>query len=197
MDRLSIGCVLGIASVAAGMGIARLERESDTSILVETAPVVVAEDEAAIDALLTDLYACISGPKGQERDWETFDRVFLEDARMAAYFGTPDGNNGSMILTPAEYKQRVGPRLVETGFAERETHRVLEVYGHIAHAFSTYQGAYDGGIMETSVEGINSIQLVKTGEGWKVRSLIWQQASDELPVPERYLPEDDGPGDED
>lgn len=186
-NRLTAGMLLGMASVLTGMGIAKLERATRS----DSTTVVAAEDEAAIDAVLADLYACISGPAGEERNWETFDRVFAADARMTAFFGTPDGNTSSMSLTPGEYREQIGPRLVEMGFEERETHRVLEVYGRIAHAFSTYQGTYNGGIMETSVEGINSIQFIKTDDGWKVHSLIWQQASPDLPVPKTYNPGSD------
>ncbi|MEO0632338.1 MAG: hypothetical protein AAFY46_16665 [Planctomycetota bacterium] len=186
-NRLTAGMLLGIASVFTGMGIAKLER----AMRPDSVPASASIDEAEIDALLTDLYACISGPAGKERDWATFERVFAADARMTAFFGTPDGNNSSMSLTPGEYREQIGPRLVEMGFEERETHRVLEVYGHIAHAFSTYQGTYNGGIMKTSVEGINSIQLIKTDSGWKVHSLVWQQANTDLPVPKAYRPDGD------
>ncbi len=190
MDRLSIGCVLGIASVVTGMGLARLER----AVTGEPGPAVVSAalsaDEAAIDAVLTDLYACISGPVGEERDWATFDRVFAEDARMAAWFEQLDGSVAQMKMTPAEYKERSGPILVASGFSESELQRALDIYGSIAHAFSTYRGVYTDAQGEAQiVEGINSIQLVKTNEGWKVHSLVWQQASEGLPIPARYLPE--------
>lgn len=187
-NRLTAGMLLGMASVFTGMGIARLERSIRSDAAVAVAPAAASE----IDALLTDLYACISGPKGQERDWETFDRIFTDDARMGAWFTRPDGSVGEMKMTPAEYKERSGPLLVQGGFTESELQRELDVYGSIAHAFSTYRGAYtDAQGEQQTVEGINSIQMVRTAEGWKVHSLIWQQASEDTPIPAEYLPADE------
>lgn len=184
--RMTGGMLLGMACVFVGMGIARLER----AITSERAAIVASSDEAEIDALLTDLYACISGPVGEERDWATFDRVFAEDARMAAWLEQLDGSVAQMKMTPAEYKERSGPALVASGFSESELQRTLDIYGSIAHAFSTYRGAYtDAQGEEQILEGINSIQLVKTNGGWKVHSLVWQQAIEGLPIPARYLPE--------
>lgn len=188
MDRLSIGCVLGVTSVALGLGVAKLERIASPAP-VASAAAPLSSDEAAIDQLLTDLYACISGPAGQERDWETFDRVFTPDARMAAYFQRPDGSVGDVKMTPEQYKERSGPMLTQSGFSESEVHRELEIYGSIAHAFSTYEGSFSRPNGEQSgVAGINSIQLVRTAEGWKVFSIIWQQADPNTPVPAKYLP---------
>lgn len=186
MDRLTAGCVLGIVSVAAGIGIAKAER-AVTSI---AAPAVSA-DEAAIAGVLTDLYACISGPVGQERDWETFDRVFVEGARLSAYLPRLDGAVSAMTMTPAEYKERSGPILVNAGFTEQEVHRKVEIFGSIAHAFSTYTATYtnrDGEAAELA--GINSIQLVKTSAGWQVHSILWQQADEANPIPSKYMPAD-------
>ncbi|MEO0632008.1 MAG: hypothetical protein AAFY46_14985, partial [Planctomycetota bacterium] len=179
-SRLTAGMLLGMASVLTGVGIAKLER----STRMDSVIVDASADETEIDALLSDLYACISGAVGQERDWETFDRVFAEDARMAAWFRQLDGTVAEMKMTPAEYKQRSGPMLVASGFSEREVNRELDIYGSIAHAFSTYRGDYtDAQGDAQAVEGINSIQLIKTADGWKVHSLIWQQANPDLPVP--------------
>ncbi|MEO1583021.1 MAG: nuclear transport factor 2 family protein [Planctomycetota bacterium] len=145
-------------------------------------------DEAAIDRIIADLYASISGPVAQERNWDAFDSVFTQDARLAAWFPQLDGSVAEMKMTPSEYKERSGPMLVASGFSETEVNRELDVYGSIAHAFSTYRGEYTDARGEPrAIAGINSIQLVKTNDGWRVHSLIWQQAGDALPIPERYL----------
>jgi len=36
------------------------------------------------------------------------------------------------------------------------------------------------------MRGINSIQLVKTRDGWKVLSIAWTPESDANPIPEAY-----------
>jgi hypothetical protein len=172
-SRIAIGMGLGITSVLAGMGLARLERAMHARA-----------DEAEIDQLIDRLYASISGPESQDRDWQAFHACFADGARLGAFFATPDGF-GSVVMTPTQYQERAGPELMRLGFTEHEAHRKLELFGTVAHAFSTYKGTTAAEPV-THVEGINSIQLVRTGEGWRVFSLVWQQASEKLPVPEAY-----------
>ncbi|MEM1071536.1 MAG: hypothetical protein AAGB48_01160 [Planctomycetota bacterium] len=187
-NKLTVGMILGMASVLTGMGIARAERavRADTA----EAPRALAADEAAIDRTLKAMYDSISGPVGRERDWGAFDRVFHPDGRMVAYWIQPDGTSASREMTAAEYRDQIGPQLVEAGFTETQLHRVIEVYGSVAHAFSTYRGEFTTPAPQI-IEGINSVQLIKTDDGWRVYSLVWQQADETLPIPDRYRPEAD------
>ena len=53
-----------------------------------------------VDGIIHALYNVISGPAGQERDWDTFKNLFAEDARM--YIAVPDEDSGSVLksITP-------------------------------------------------------------------------------------------------
>ncbi len=145
-------------------------------------------DLSTIDGTIEGLYASISGPAGQERDWEMYDAVFTDTARMGAVVGAADGESQLIEMTPAEYKAQSGPFLVTAGFTERETHRVLEVYGTVAHAWSSYHGTFvrqngDAG----EVTGINSIQLIKQDGQWRVTSIQWESTDTAGPIPAKYL----------
>lgn len=149
-----------------------------------------------LDRVITGLYEVISGPAGQPRDWDRFGSMFTDDAMMSYTQPTPEGYRLTKI-TPDEYRMNIGPNLERLGFTEKETHRVLERFGSIAHAFSTYHGTASErpGFV---VEGINSIQLVKVGtpDGprWKVHSIAWHQKGPDEDIPAEYLPEDEGGG---
>ncbi|MGB8099938.1 MAG: hypothetical protein WCF17_22495 [Terracidiphilus sp.] len=62
-----------------------------------------------------------------------------------------------------------------------------EVYGHIAHLWSTYEtrATPDG---KAEVRGINSIQAVNDGTRWHVMEIVWQAETPTMPVPGKYLP---------
>lgn len=49
-------------------------------------------DHESIDSIIKATYAVISGPKGQERDWDRFRALFHPDARLI-----PTGKNLSLI----------------------------------------------------------------------------------------------------
>ena len=145
-----------------------------------------------IDAAIEGLYASISGPAGQPRDWEAFDAILTDDARMAAFAEGPEGKAQWVVLTPEDYKTRSGPFLVERGFTEKETHRVMEVYGSVAHAWSTYKGTFDDPEAEggkATLEGINSIQLVKLDGRWRVMNIHWESTQTAGPIPADYAGE--------
>lgn len=63
-------------------------------------------------------------------------------------------------------------RLVE--FSEREVESYTEIHGHIAHrwTFYTKSGTLDG--QPFAGQGRKSFQLVKTGSGWKIAALAWE-----------------------
>ena len=69
------------------------------------------------------------------------------------------------------------------GFFEIETGNRMEVYGNLAQVWSAYEGRTSSADGPVFVTGINSFQLVKTENGWKVFSILWQAANDKLPVP--------------
>ncbi|HEY9282469.1 MAG TPA: hypothetical protein VIP46_03350, partial [Pyrinomonadaceae bacterium] len=156
-------------------------------------------DVSTIDAIIGALYDVISGPAGQRRDWDRFRSLFAPGARLIPTgprrpAGTPadaplTGNEeyAPRALTPEEYVQRSGPFLEGQGFFERETARRTEQFGHIAHAFSTYEGKVKSADAKPFVRGINSIQLVNDGRRWWIVTVFWEAETERTPLPEKYL----------
>lgn len=129
-----------------------------------------AADIAAIDALIENVYAVISGPVGQPRDFDLMRSYFTPDARLSAI--TPGGIVGGSV---DDYIARSENLLVQGGFTERQLARRIEVWGDLAHAWSSYEGTYtrpDG--TPGLVRGINSFQLARVDGVWKVQSIFWQ-----------------------
>jgi hypothetical protein len=64
--------------------------------------------------------------------------------------------------------------------------RPAEVYGHIAHLWSTYEVRPnpDG---KPEIRGINSIQAVFDGNNWKIMQVLWQAETPDEPIPAKYL----------
>ncbi len=142
--------------------------------------IVSPADEAAIGAALADVYGVISGPAGQPRDWARMRTLFTPDARLSAI--TSKGVSGGTV---EDYIAKSGPWLVKAGFTERELARRVEVYGDLAHAWSSYEGSGDGGKLK--VRGINSFQLVRTNGRWLVQSIFWQAEDAARPLPADML----------
>ncbi len=145
------------------------------------------DDVSSIDAIITALYDVISGPAGQERDWDRFRSLHIPEARLIPSGPRGDGQkNGARILTLDNYIEGAGPQLVETGFFEIEIGRILERFENIAHAFSTYESRRtpEGEVFQ---RGINSIQLMWDGERWWILNIFWRGVGGDHEIPAKYM----------
>jgi len=142
-------------------------------------------DLAAIDTVVADLYDVISGPAGP-RDWERFEALFAPDGHLMPSGPSGEGGWGVSVMAPRDYAEQVGPFFANNPFFEVEMGSVTEIYGNIAHRFSSY-ASYRNMDEEPFTHGINSIQLIDDGSQWRVLSIFWQDAASAGPIPERYL----------
>jgi hypothetical protein len=143
-------------------------------------PAVKAADTDSIDSVIKAVYEVISGPAGTPRDWVRFKALFADGARLI-----PVRAAGPAVSTPDEYAERAKPIFEKAGFYETELARKLETFGNIAHAFSTYESRRAPG-EKPFARGINSFQLVKVGDTWKVMTILWDSERPDNPIPEKY-----------
>lgn len=142
-------------------------------------------DVKSNDAIVKALYDVISGEPTTPRDWVRFRNLFKLESRMIPTRKTDTGDFSLKALTPEEYIQLFTTRIT-TGFYERELYHTTEVYGTIAHVFSTYETREkkDGPVTN---RGINSIQLFKDKDRYYVVNIFWCAESMGFPLPDQYL----------
>ncbi len=146
------------------------------------------KDVESVDAILAALYDVISGPAGQERDWNRMRSLFIPEAHLVATQQKKDGTVIPLVMTPDDYAKRAGPSLVKDGFFEREIARKTESFGVITHVFSTYESRIKAKTEPPIARGINSIQLMKDKDRWWVVSIFWCGETPKHPLPPEYLP---------
>ena len=150
-------------------------------------PVANPADVASIDAIVATLYDVISGPAGKKRDWERMRSLFLPGARLIPSGPRPSGGHGARVGTVDDYISRSAPYLEKEGFFEREIARKTDVFGNIAHVFSTYDSRNKADDPKPFARGINSIQLMNDGQRWWIVTVYWQGETEKNPIPEKYL----------
>ncbi|SFD17827.1 hypothetical protein [Massilia yuzhufengensis] len=150
-------------------------------------PAARAADVASIDAIVAAVYDVISGPAGAPRDWDRMRSLFAPEARMGSVGMRPDGSYPLRTMTPEDYIVRNTKAFATSGFFETELARTTEVFGQVAHVFSTYEARHAPTDAKPFMRGVNSIQLVHDGKRWYVLSLIWRAEDAKLQLPERYL----------
>ncbi len=145
------------------------------------------KDVESIDAIIAALYNVISGPAGEARNWNRMRSLFLPEGKLVATAVRPSGEVVKRVLTVEDYIKQSGPTLEKNGFFEKEIHRKQEVYGHIAHCFSTYEARRTATDAEPFMRGINSIQLYNDGKRWWILTVFWQTENKDLLIPKEYL----------
>ena len=132
-----------------------------------------AEERQAIRDLVARLYRSISGPAGAERAWDDLQSLYLADARISPFHVDQREEVRFDVMTPAQYRASREPLLATHSFYEEETAHAVQIRGRIAHVFSDYQARRNPADAPFTT-GVNSIQLVRTAEGWKIMAMAWE-----------------------
>jgi hypothetical protein len=154
-----------------------------------SAPATPAEnsDEFNVEATVLAAYNVISGPAGRH-DWDRFKDLFAPGARLIKTESGADGVVKTVVMTPDEFATESQKYLQENSFFERPIAQQTVVFRDIAHVFSTYEARHASADAEPFDRGINSIQLVRSGDRWLIQTIFWQSADATHPIPSAYMP---------
>lgn len=162
-----------------------MPRERTLPPEMPTRPGAESADTALIDALVTALYASLSGEPG-ERDWGPLRQLFHPQARLT--WTHPEAGSAPWMMGLEEFLSSASRYFETQGMFESEVHRRAEVFGSIAHVFSTYEARHAPDEPAPFARGINSIQLIKDDARWWVLSMVWDDERQDQSIPSRYLP---------
>ncbi len=142
-------------------------------------------DFKLIDDLTSELYNAICFEVGDYPPVERLKEIFIPTANMIR-----NDAESPEIMTVDDfiksYKDRIADGTIKS-FYEGELNNITEIFGKIAHRFSTYETKFDLHDPKPFNIGINSIQFIKIGGGWKISGIVWNNQNDTLKIPEKYL----------
>ena len=129
-------------------------------------------DVDSIDAIIRAMYEVISGPVGQERNWNRFRSLYYPGAHLVPVVSVNGEPARARMLGPEDYIRRVEPIFAAESFWERETRRECKTLGRVAHILSYYESLRDpdGPPFES---GVNSVQLFYDDSRWWILSVVW------------------------
>ena len=153
-----------------------------------------ASDVDSVDHLVAALYNVISGPAGQQRDWDRFRSLFLPDGRLGAIRADapattdqPARRSDVVFRTPEMYVERDDPYFKTHGFFERSIANRVEEFGNLVHVWSTYESRHASDDAKPFTRGVNSIQIVHAQGRYWLASVLWDDERPGLRLPEKYL----------
>jgi hypothetical protein len=139
-------------------------------------------DPTSIPAVIGEMYAMVSGPKGP-RDWSRQRAIFHPEARQMRTGLDADGKPWIKIMALDAYAADTVAFFAANDFYEVETERRIHEFGNIAQVWSVYEARRSPSDMTPERRGINSIQLVREERGhWRIVSMIWDNEREGLRV---------------
>ena len=143
-----------------------------------------APDEAAIKQAVDNAYKALGFSKGNQPAFDSIQYAFIPQAQLINYIA-----DTAQILSIGDfvkaYKNYVETSKL-TSFNEEEIYGRTDQFGNIAQRISAYK-TYINSIDIVKERGVNSFQLIKTPQGWKVSSMIWDVEKPGLSIPDYYL----------
>ena len=142
--------------------------------------------KAELDRLTADFFDAVSFEEGGTPPYDNIYVLFIEGGLLVKSANSaPEVSTVNQFIEPRREMVRSGEL---TRFAEMELCEFTEIFGNVAHRFSSYAKS---GIMKgvpIAARGMISTQFVRTPEGWKISAMAWDDERPGLSIPERYEP---------
>jgi|GEM_PF-309212 hypothetical protein len=143
-------------------------------------------DVVSIDAVIKSAFKIMSGSAGSQRDWKKFRSLFKPSAQFIVAPKRADGTVNFTVRNIDEFIASSSEWLEKNSSYETEVNRITEQFGHLAHAFSTYESREKLGAPPTS-RGVSSFQLVHDGKRWWIVNWFWLGERPNMLIPQKYL----------
>ncbi|WP_300616552.1 hypothetical protein [Dokdonella sp.] len=130
---------------------------------------------------IASLWRAFSHEAGASADVATLGRLFHADGIV---FGSRyrDGAPSLRATRAADFVKSLD-RIGDDAFHECEIARDVKVYDRFATVYSVVESRTRKTSATPDFTGVNSIQLYRLGDEWKIVSLYYQVGKDDLPIP--------------
>jgi hypothetical protein len=144
------------------------------------------EDEVELDLLMSRFLGAVSFQPGEQPAYGDLHGLFVEDGKLiSTNLAAPETSTVDEFVRPRQ-------EIVDSGalqwFHEVEVAAITEIFGNVAHRFSTYEkrGLRDDAVIDA--RGAISTQFIRTADGWRMSSMAWDDERPGGGLPTRYLP---------
>jgi hypothetical protein len=135
---------------------------------------------------LTDgFFRAVSFEEGTTPPYADIRALFIEKGLLVKNSGAlPDICNLREFIEPRQASVQAGDL---TRFHEAEISHTSEVFGNVAHRFSTYtkSGTLLGAPFEA--KGMVSTQFIRTPDGWRISSMVWDDERQGLALADHWV----------
>ena len=123
-----------------------------------------------VNIMISRLFKAISFQKGQSPNISKIKDLFIENGLLINY-----NDEHPQVFGVEQFIEHFNQLFDQgkiTGLEDREVYHKTKIYDRIAHRYSFYEARSEAEEDPFAV-GMNSIQLLKMGDNWKVTSMAW------------------------
>jgi hypothetical protein len=147
-------------------------------------PPTTANVASELKALMNEFFGAVSFSEGDRPQYERLHALFLDGAKLIKNSGeTPEISTVPQFIAARQPLLNSGEL---TSFEEVEVADVTEVFGAVAHRWSTYEKRSVLNENAFTARGIVSTQFIRTPNGWKMSAMAWDDERSGLRIPARY-----------
>ena len=142
------------------------------------------DTRAELKAVTDEFFRAVSFEPGQPPAYASIRDLFMDGGKLIR--NSSELPEISSVDDFIASRQRLVDSGALTSFEEVEIAEITEIFGNIAHRFSTYEkrGTMHGDAIEG--RGVISTQFIRTPSGWKMSSMAWDDERTGLAVSDRY-----------
>ncbi len=130
----------------------------------------MADDRSRIDEVVGTFFAAFTSGPDVEGRLDALREVLLPEALIVRTCGARVSYDVAGFIEPRRELLTSGR---VTDFREWEVDGTTEVYGDVAHHWCTYGKSWVEDGEQRTGAGAKSIQLVRTGTGWRISAVAW------------------------
>jgi len=121
--------------------------------------------------LTNRFFRAVSFEEGAAPSYANIHTLFIEQGLLVKNSGPrPEICNLQQFIDPRQASVQAGKL---TSFHEAEISHKTELFGNVAHRFSTYVKSGTLNEVRFEARGMISTQFVRTPDGWRVSSMVW------------------------
>ena len=142
--------------------------------------------KSEFDRLIAEFFQAVSFQEGARPPYDRLYDLFIDNGLLI--------KNNSTTPEITTVSQFIEPRaaLIASGqltfFNEIELAEITEIFGNVAHRFSTYEKTGNQNGAPFAVRGVISTQFILTPKGWKMSAMAWDDERPGVAIPDRYAP---------
>jgi hypothetical protein len=133
------------------------------------------DDFSPLDQLIREFYRVICFEEGGTPDFDRLTTLFSPHARITRV--TPEGVDHLDVKGFSALVRELLELGAFTSFYEHELARSAHRYGRIFHIASAYETKASPEAIDYLERGVNSLQVLREQDGWRIVSLCWDSGS--------------------